>query len=142
MEDDFTSYLPWMFTLFGIFFTLLSAWIILREMRGRHWREIEGRVIAHHARESYNRDTGITRILHAPEIEYRLPGLAPARLIDDVASSNPPPIGDPVKLRYNPDDHAQIMVWAPLGRALFFGIFLAMGLIFIAVGFFAMTIIP
>lgn len=46
-NGDFVRYLPWMFLGFGLVFTALSAWIIAREMRGRHWRAIEGRVIGH-----------------------------------------------------------------------------------------------
>lgn len=139
-NGDFVRYLPWMFLGFGLVFTALSAWIIAREMRGRHWRAIEGRVIGHQRRASRNGETGSTTILHAAEIEYRLPGLPPARFVDSMASSNPPAIGAAVRLRYNPDDHDEIMVWAPLGRALFHGIFLAIGLIFIGCGIFAMVI--
>lgn len=139
-NGDFVRYLPWMFVAFGVFFTALSAWIIQREMRGRHWRAVEGRVVDHHGRASRNYDTGGTTILYAAEIEYRLPGLPPARFVDGTASSNPPPVGSIVQLRYNPDDHDQMMVWAPLRRAAFYGIFLAMGLIFIACGIFAMLI--
>lgn len=119
-----------MFLAVGPLLVGVSIWMIQRAMRGRHWPEIEGLVIDYHRRR------GSRGPLYAPEIEYQLPGRPPARLIDRLASSIPPTIGMTVRLRYNPDDHAEAMVWAPLSRGLFYASFLVMGLIAIAAGIF------
>ena len=135
-NGEFIHYLPWLFIGFGVFFTGLSAWLIRRALRGRHWRETKGRVTGH-ATHLSRRDSGGSVLMYASEIEYRLPGLPPATFTDDVSTNKPQPVGTIVPLRYNPDDHDEVMVWAPLSRGLFFLIFLVMGLIFIGCGIFA-----
>jgi len=134
MERELLLILPWMFLAVGPLLVGVSIWMIQRAMRGRHWPEIEGPVIDYHRRR------GSRGPLYAPEIEYQLPGRPPARLIDRLASSIPPTIGMMVRLRYNPDDHAEVMVWAPLSRGLFYASFLVMGLIAIAAGIFVIQV--
>jgi hypothetical protein len=134
MEGELLLVLPWMFIAFGLLIAAVSIWLIQRAMRGRHWPEIEGLVIDYHSR------AGGSGTLYAPEIEYRLPGRPPVQLIDSLASSVPPTIGMMVRLRYNPDDHAEVMVWAPLSRGLLYAFLLVMGLIFIGAGIFTLQI--
>lgn len=141
MEDGFVRFLPWMFMAFGLFLAGGSLWIIQRETRGRHWRDIEGRITGYRTRTSRN-DEGMVSTLHSAEIEYKLPGMPPAELVDDVATSKLPEIGSRVRLRYDPDDRSQVMIWAPLRLGIFYSAFLAMGLIFIAAGIFVLYIGP
>ncbi len=134
MEEELLLILPWMFIAVGPLLVAVSIWMIGGAMRGRHWPEIEGLVIDYHRRR------GSRGPLYAPEIEYQLPGRRPEQLIDRLASSIPPTIGMMVRLRYNPDDHAEVMVWAPLSRGLFYASFLVMGLIAIAAGIFVLQV--
>ena len=141
MDDGFAAFIPWMFMVFGVFLTGGSLWVIQRQTRGRHWREIEGRIVGHRTHTSRNYE-GMVSTLHSAEIEYNFPGMPPALLVDDIATSELPEIGRRVRLRYNPDDRTQVMIWAPARLGLFYTIFLAMGLIFVAAGIFALYIGP
>jgi hypothetical protein len=141
MEGGFVHVIPWMFMGFGVLLAGGSLWVILRETRGRHWREIEGRITGYRTHTSRNYD-GMVSTLHSAEIEYKLPGLPPALLVDDVATGDLPEIGKSVRLRYNPDDSSQVMLWAPMRLSIFYAAFLAMGLIFIAAGILALHIGP
>ncbi|MDO9369606.1 MAG: DUF3592 domain-containing protein [Sphingopyxis sp.] len=141
MEDGFVRFIPWMFIGFGVLLAGGSLWVIRSETRGRHWRDAEGRITGYRTRTRRN-DEGMVSTLHSAEIEYQLPGMPPALLVDDVATGALPEIGKPVRLRYNPDDRAQVMLWAPARLGLFYTIFLMMGLIFIAAGGAALYIGP
>ena len=68
--------------------------------------------------------------------------MPPALLVDDVATGALPEIGKTVRLRYNPDDLSEVTVWAPARLSIFYIAFLAMGLLFIAAGVFALYIGP
>lgn len=141
MEDGFVGFIPWMFMGFGVLLAGGSLWVMRSETRGRHWRDVDGHVISHYVSESRDED-GIVSTLYAAEIEYSLPGLPAARLVDDVASRNPPAVGSRIDLRYNPDDHNQVMVWAPRRLGIFYVSFFLMGLTLIAVGIFALYLGP
>ncbi|WP_447757720.1 DUF3592 domain-containing protein [Sphingopyxis fribergensis] len=141
MEDGFARFIPWMFLGFGTLLTGGSLSVIRSETRGRHWRDLDGRITGYRTRTSRDYE-GMVSTLHSAEIEYRFPGMPPALLVDDVATSALPEIGKAVRLRYNPDDHGQVMLWAPRRLGLFYTIFLAMGLIFIAAGGVALYIGP
>lgn len=142
MDDGgFVRFLPWMFMAFGVILAGGSLWIARRETRGRHWREVEGRITGFHSYDSRNYE-GMVSTLHRAEIEYRLPGLPPARFLDDVGTGDPPEVGGRVRLRYNPDDHGEVMVWAPARLGIFYVAFFLMGLTLIAGGVFALYIGP
>ena len=141
MENGFVQFLPWMFMLFGVFLAGGSLWVIRSETRGRHWREIEGRITGYRTHSSRNYE-GMVSTLHSAEIAYKFPGMPPALLVDDVATGELPEIGKTVRLRYNPDDPAEVTVWAPARLSIFYIAFLAMGLLFIAAGVFALYIGP
>ncbi|WP_447765282.1 DUF3592 domain-containing protein [Sphingopyxis panaciterrae] len=142
MEDGgFVRFLPWMFMAFGTILTGGSLWVARSETRGRRWREVEGRITGYLTHSSRNYE-GMVSTLHSAEIEYKLPGLPPAQFVDDVATGKPPKVGTRVRLRYNPDDHREVMVWAPMRLGLFYIIFFAMGLAFVAAGVFALVIGP
>ncbi|WP_428632089.1 DUF3592 domain-containing protein [Sphingopyxis sp.] len=141
MEDGFVRFIPWMFVGFGVVLAGGSLWVIRSETRGRRWREVEGRITGYHTHSSRNYE-GMVSTLHSAEIEYKLPGMPAAQMIDEVATGALPEVGERVRLRYNPDDHRQIMRWAPQRLGLFYTIFLAMGLLFIAAGVIALTIEP
>jgi hypothetical protein len=140
-DGGFIRFLPWLFMAFGVILAGGSLWIMRRETRGRHWREAEGRITGYLTRTSRNYE-GMVSTLHSAEIEYKLPGMEPAQLVDDVATGKPPEVGKAVRLRYNPDDRSEVMVWAPMRLGLFYVIFFAMGLTFIGAGVFALSIGP
>ena len=39
-----------------------------------------------------------------------------------------------MRVRYNPDDPNDVMIWAPLRNGCFIGIFVGLGLLFVAIG--------
>jgi hypothetical protein len=141
MDGGFVLFLPWMFMAFGVLLSGGALWVIRNETRGRHWRDVEGRITGYRTHSSRNYE-GMVSTLHSAEIEYKLPGMPPAQLIDDVATGELPEIGKTVRLRYNPDDPSDVAVWAPARLGIFYTAFLAMGLIFIAAGGFALYIGP
>lgn len=142
MDDGgFVRFLPWMFMAFGVVLAGGSLWVMRSETRGRHWREVEGRITGYRTHRSRNYE-GMVSTLHSAEIEYRLPGMPPATFVDDVATGEPPEVGRRVRLRYDPDDHGRVMVWAPMRLGLFYTIFFVMGLIFVAAGIAALAIGP
>lgn len=134
MEDDWiTRAIPWFFAYMGTLFAVVGLWMAKSEMRGRRWHEVEGRVIGHNSKWSTDSD-GDRTLMHTAVIEYRLPGLGPKQITDSLSTNHPKPVGSAARVRYNPDNPHDVMVWAPMRQGCFIGLFIGMGLIFAAIG--------
>lgn len=134
MEDDWMfRAMPWFFAGMGLLCAAIGLWMAKKELRGRRWREVEGRIVGHESKWGSNHDGHHTR-LHTAIIEYRLPGMPPAIMLDSMATNAPRPVGSIVRIRQNPDDPGDLMVWAPLRQGCFFAVFIGLGSLFAAIG--------
>lgn len=132
-EDWILRLMPWFFAGIGSLFAGLGLWMAKKEMRGRRWREVEGRVVGHTSHWSSDSD-GDRTLMHTAEIEYRLPGMGLRTTADSLSTNHPKPVGATMRVRYNPDDPNDVMVWAPLRSGCFIGLFVGLGLLFAAIG--------
>ncbi|WP_077145196.1 DUF3592 domain-containing protein [Sphingopyxis sp. KK2] len=124
--------IPWFFAGIGLLFAGIGLSMARTEMRGRRWHEVEGRVIGHDSHWSTDSD-GDRTLMHTATIEYRLAGVT-KQMPDSLSTNRPKPVGSIMRVRYNPDDPNDVMVWAPLRNGCFIGMFVGLGSLFALVG--------
>lgn len=124
---------PWVFLAAGIAVVILGFKLAAGQARAKSWPSIEGRVVGHQVRPAT--EIGDPDLL-ACEIEYRLPGGGPQRMIDNVATNRPTAIGQTVELRFDPLDTGTVVRWRPISTGCFNAALIGMGVICIVGGAF------
>lgn len=131
-EEQILRLMPWFFAGIGALFAGIGLWMAKSAMRGRRWHEVEGRIVGHDSHWSRDSD-GDTTLMHTALIEYRLAGVT-KQLRDSLSTNRPKAVGSVMRVRYNPDDPNDVMIWAPMRNGCFIGIFVGLGLLFVAIG--------
>ncbi len=131
-EEQILRLMPWFFAGIGALFAGIGLWMAKSEMRGRRWHEVEGRIIGHDSHWSRDSD-GDNTLMHTAIVEYRLAGVT-KQMRDSLSTNRPKPVGAAMRVRYNPDDPGDVMIWAPMRNGCFIGIFVGLGLLFVAIG--------
>ena len=131
-EEQILRLIPWFFTGMGLLFAGIGLAMARKEMRGRRWNEVEGRVVDHDSHWSRDSD-GDRTLMHTAMIEYRFAGIT-KRVRDNLSTNHPKPVGSIMRVRYNPDDPDDVMVWAPMRNGFFIGMFVGLGSLFAIIG--------
>ncbi|HMO77455.1 MAG TPA: DUF3592 domain-containing protein [Sphingopyxis sp.] len=134
MEDDWMfRAMPWFFAGMGLLFAGIGLWMAKKELRGRRWNEVEGVIVDHNSHWDRDSDGHRTQ-MHTAVIEYRLPGMGLRRIDDSMATNSRRAVGSRMRVRYNPDNPHEAIVWAPLRMGCFLGLFTGIGSLFAAIG--------